>query len=66
MQCHGCMRWPGAITGQTIERQGIPSIALCGFAEVFLDAAATEGIEIGAIAFKRAGMNPHKAILGIP
>ena len=37
-----------------------------GFAEVFLDAAATEGIEIGAIAFKRAGMNPHKAMLGIP
>ena len=37
-----------------------------GFAEVFLDAAATERIEVAAIAFKRAGPNPYKALLGIP
>lgn len=37
-----------------------------GFAEVFLDASATDRIEVAAIAFKCAGPNPHKALLGIP
>ena len=37
-----------------------------GFAEVFLDAEGEPAFEIRAIAFKRAGSNPHKTLLGIP
>lgn len=37
-----------------------------GFAEVFLDAEGAPWLEIDAIAFKRAGPNPHKALFGIP
>ena len=37
-----------------------------GFAEVFLDNDPGQSFEIRAIAFKRAGPNPFKAVLGIP
>ena len=36
-----------------------------GFTEVFLDAGGAETFEVRAIAFKRGGANPHKAMLGI-
>lgn len=36
-----------------------------GFAEVFLDAEGAPQFEIRALAFKTAGANPHKALLGI-
>ena len=36
-----------------------------GFAEVFLDGAGPERLEVAAIAFKRAGPNPHKASFGL-
>lgn len=36
-----------------------------GFAEVFLDVEGEPAFEIRAIAFKRAGTNPHKTLLGI-
>lgn len=36
-----------------------------GFAEVFLDGEGADPFEIRAIAFKNAGPNPHKAVLGI-
>lgn len=36
-----------------------------GFAEVFLDGAAAERLEVSAIAFKQAGPNPHKKSFGL-
>lgn len=36
-----------------------------GFAEVFLDGSGPERLEVAAIAFKRAGPNPHKASFGL-
>ena len=36
-----------------------------GFAEVFLDGAGPERLEVAAVAFKRAGPNPHKASFGL-
>jgi SAM-dependent methyltransferase len=36
-----------------------------GFAEVFLDGAGPERLEVAAIAFKRAGPNLHKASFGL-
>ena len=37
-----------------------------GFDEVFLDVEGDPAFEIRAIAFKRAGANPHKTLLRIP
>ncbi len=36
-----------------------------GFAEVFLDGAGAERLEVAAIAFKRAGPNPHKSLFDL-
>lgn len=37
-----------------------------GFGEIFIGASAPERYEIIALAFKRPGPNPHKALFGLP